>query len=135
MQRRIIALGLALAFGLLSTTRTSAQDRGAASGELAWSIGFDPATLDPAKVDDQASETVRYLTGGVLVRLNRSTLSLEPALAESWALSPDGRLVTFHLRKGLRFSDGSPLTSNDVAVSPASASQLVITHRGDWQCL
>lgn len=87
------------------------------SGELAWSLGYDPATLDPAKVDDQASELVRYLTGGVLVRLNRSSLNLEPALAETWVLSPDGRVVTFHLRPSLHFSDGSPLTSADVAAT------------------
>ena len=111
------ALSLALGLAALLPSNLAAQDRNVPSGELAWSIGFDPGTLDPAKVDDQASETVRYLTGGVLVRLNRSTLSLEPALAESWVLSPDGRVVTFHLRKGLRFSDGTPLTANDVAVT------------------
>lgn len=112
-----VSMGLALCAGSHFTTSLSAQDRSPVPGELTWSIGYDPATLDPAKVDDQASELVRYLTGGVLVRLNRSTLSLEPALAESWVLSPDGRLVTFRLRRDLRFSDGSPLTSNDVAVT------------------
>ncbi len=83
-------------------------------GEISWAIGYDPKTFDPAKVDDQASELIRYLTGGVLLRLNRSTQQVEPALAESWQLSPDGRLLTFHLRPGLRFSDGSALTSLDV---------------------
>lgn len=82
--------------------------------EIAWAIGYDPKTFDPAKVDDQASELVRYLTGGVLLRLNRSTLRVEPALAESWTVSPDGRLVTFHLRPDLHFSDGTSLTSADV---------------------
>ena len=47
-------------------------------GGLAWSIGYDPATLDPAKVDDQASELVRYLTGGVILRTNRLTQATEP---------------------------------------------------------
>jgi len=85
--------------------------------EIAWSLKYDPKTLDPAKVDDQASEMVRYLTGGVLLRMNRRTQKLEPALAESWSLSPDGRLVAFHLRSGLRFSDGSPLRAADVAAT------------------
>lgn len=87
----------------------------ASSTQMSWSLKYDPKTLDPAKVDDQASEMVRYLTGGVLLRLNRRTQQLEPALAESWSLSPDGRLVVFHLRSGLRFSDGSPLGVLDVA--------------------
>ena len=53
-------------------------------GELAWAIRYDPKTFDPAKVDEQASELVRYLTGGVLLRLNRQTQELEPQLAESY---------------------------------------------------
>ena len=84
---------------------------------LAWSIGYDPATLDPAKVDDQASELIRYLTGGVLLRTNRHTQEIESSVAEAWTVSPDGHLVTFHLRRGIQFSDGSPLTSADVASS------------------
>src|ERR1700721_1679894 len=86
-------------------------------GELAWTIGYDPKTFDPAKVDDQESELVRYLTGGVLLRFNRSTQKVEPQLAESWSLSPDGKTVVFKLRAGLEFSNGSKLTSKDAAWS------------------
>ncbi len=89
----------------------------AGQGEIAWAIGYDPKTFDPAKVDDQASEQIRYITGGVLLRLNRVTMHIEPAIAESWTISPDGRIVTFHIRPNLRFSDGSPLTSADAAAS------------------
>jgi len=84
-------------------------------GELVWAIHYDPKTFDPAKVDDQASELVRYLTGGVLLRLNRQTQAMDPQLAESFSISPQGTLVVFKLRDGLRFSDGSALTSADVA--------------------
>jgi len=86
-------------------------------GELVWAIRYDPKTFDPAKVDEQASELVRYLTGGVLLRLNRLTQQPEPQLAQSFSVSPTGTLVTFKLRSGLRFSDGSALTSADVAWS------------------
>jgi len=86
-------------------------------GELAWTIGYDPKTFDPAKVDDIDSETVRFLTAGVLLRFNRQTQKLEPRLAESWTLSPDGRTITFKLRAGLRFSDGAALTARDAACS------------------
>ena len=86
-------------------------------GELAWAIHYDPKTYDPAKVDDQASELVRYLTGGVLVRLNRQTQELEPQLAKSYLVSPQGTSIVFKLREGLRFSDGSALTSADVVWS------------------
>ena len=86
-------------------------------GELAWTIGYDPKTFDPAKVDDIDSETVRYLTAGVLLRFNRLTQKVEPELAESWSVSADGKTVTFRLRTGLRFSDGSALTARDAAWS------------------
>jgi peptide/nickel transport system substrate-binding protein len=86
-------------------------------GELAWTIGYDPKTFDPAKVDDQESELVRYLTAGVLLRFNRSTQKVEPQLAESWSLSPDGKTVIFKLRPGLQFSDGTRLTAKDAAWS------------------
>ena len=86
-------------------------------GELAWTIGYDPKTFDPAKVDDLESETVRYLTAGVLLRFNRLTQQVEPQLAQSWNLSPDGKTIVFKMRPGLRFSDGSSLTSRDAAWS------------------
>jgi peptide/nickel transport system substrate-binding protein len=86
-------------------------------GELAWTIGYDPKTFDPAKVDDQESELVRYLTAGVLLRFNRLTQKVEPQLAESWSLSPDGKTVVFKLRPDLKFSDGSKLTARDAAWS------------------
>ncbi|HZL26720.1 MAG TPA: ABC transporter substrate-binding protein [Acidobacteriaceae bacterium] len=86
-------------------------------GELAWAMRYDPKTFDPAKVDEQASEEVRFLTGGVLIRVNRRTQQPEPELAASWNVSRDGRMISFRLRQGLRFSDGSALTSRDVAWS------------------
>jgi peptide/nickel transport system substrate-binding protein len=86
-------------------------------GEVAWAIHYDPKTFDPAKVDDQASELVRYMTGGVLLRLNRQTQEPEPQLAAAHQVSAQGTLIVFKLREGLRFSDGSALTSADVAWS------------------
>jgi len=82
--------------------------------EISWSLKYDPRTFDPALVDEQSSEMVRFLTGGVLLRLNRVTQQIEPSLADRWTISPDGKLITFHLRDHLRFSDGSALTSADV---------------------
>lgn len=49
-----------------------------------------------------------------LLHLAASDGSLEPALAESWQVSNDARLFTFKLRDGLKWSDGVPLTADDV---------------------
>jgi peptide/nickel transport system substrate-binding protein len=89
--------------------------RGQSTGELHFCLHGEPKTFNPVLVDDEASENIRYLTGGVLIRLNRQTQALEPALAESWKLAADGRQITFRLRKNLQFSDGTPFTSEDVA--------------------
>lgn len=83
--------------------------------ELRFCIRSDPKTFNPLLVDDDASETVRYLTGGVLVRLNRATQQLQPELATSWKVSRGGSAISFVLRPDLRFSDGTPFTAADVA--------------------
>ena len=89
--------------------------RAQSGGVLHFCLHGEPKTFDPALVDDDASENVRYLTGGVLIRLNRDTQEFEPGLATSWKVSKDGRTITFQLRKGLYFSDGTSFTSQDVA--------------------
>ena len=84
-------------------------------GELRFCLRSEPKTFDPLLVDDDSSLSVRYLTGGVLARLNRHTQELEPELAESWKVSKDGKQITFKLRHGVAFSDGTPLSVEDVA--------------------
>jgi peptide/nickel transport system substrate-binding protein len=114
---RSITAGFCFAFAAVCLKICCAQAVPRLPGELAWTIGYDPKTFDPAKVDDQDSEMVRYLTAGVLLRFNRLTEKVEPDLAESWTVSPDGKIITFKLRAGLQFSDGSSLTSKDAAWS------------------
>jgi peptide/nickel transport system substrate-binding protein len=116
MKRKSLAL-VTLVLTSSLVPRIVAQAAPRLPGELAWTIGYDPKTFDPAKVDDEESEMVRYLTAGVLLRFNRATQQVEPALAESWTLSPDGKTVTFKLRPNLQFSDGSKLSSRDAAWS------------------
>jgi peptide/nickel transport system substrate-binding protein len=91
-----------------------------AGSELRFCLHSDPKTFDPLVVDDDASETVRYLTGGVLVRLNRRSQQLEPELASAWKVSTDGRSITFTLRRGVRFSDGTRFSADDVAFTMKS---------------
>ena len=84
-------------------------------GELRFCLHSEPRTFNPVLVDDSASETVRYLTGGVLVRVDRLTQQLMPELATSWRTEKNGRTIVFRLRTGVTFSDGTPFTSADVA--------------------
>jgi peptide/nickel transport system substrate-binding protein len=104
------ATALLLCLALLSTAAL-----GQNGGDLRFCLRSEPKTFDPLLVDDDASLAVRYLTGGVLARINRQTQALEPELAESWKVSADGKQISFKLRHGIHFSDGTAFTAEDVA--------------------
>ena len=84
-------------------------------GELRFCVRNEPKTFNPLAVEEEAAETIRYLTGGVLVRVNRQTQELESELATSWKISRQGRAITFSLRHNVNFSDGTPFSAEDVA--------------------
>ena len=109
-RRGYIVLLLGLSCGLFGW-RAAAQS----GGELRFSIKSEPKSLDPMLADDDSAETVRYLTAGVLIRLNRQTQKLEPELATSWKVLSGGKSIAFELRKGVSFSDGTPFSAEDVA--------------------
>jgi peptide/nickel transport system substrate-binding protein len=98
---------------LILVTVTSAPAQ--SGSQLRFAIRSEPKTFNPLLVEDDSSETVRYLTGGVLVRLNRQTQQLEPGLATAWKVSKDGRTITFTIRNDVKFSDGTPFSAEDVA--------------------
>jgi len=85
------------------------------AGELRFTLRSEPKTFHPLLVQDEHSETIRYLTGGVLIRLNRYTQELEGELATKWKVLENGRRIDFELRSNLRFSDGTPFGCEDVA--------------------
>jgi len=83
-------------------------------GELRFCLRADPKTFDPLLAEEEPSEAVRYLTGGVLIRFNRQTQQLEPALATAWKVRDQGKRIDFVLRPNVRFSDGTPFGPDDV---------------------
>jgi len=107
--------GKAIAVAVLCLGSLLGRAPAQGGGELRFCLRSEPKTFDPLKVEDDASGAIRYLTGGVLVRVNRQTQELEPGLAMSWKVSKDGRQVSFRLRSGISFSDGTPFSAGDVA--------------------
>ncbi|MBK5292882.1 MAG: ABC transporter substrate-binding protein [Acidobacteriia bacterium] len=87
---------------------------GEGGGTLRLCLRSEPRSLHPLEAAEESSETVRYLTAGVLVRINRQTQRAEPELARSWKITDGGRRITFQLREGIQFSDGSPFGAQDV---------------------
>ena len=109
----LMLLSLVLLLPLLSV---SAQDD--AGTTINWSIEgiSDVVSLDPAKASDSQGFTVVELLFAGLVRLDDNLLVV-PDLAESWTVSEDGLIYTFTLREDSAFSDGSPITADDVVWS------------------
>jgi peptide/nickel transport system substrate-binding protein len=76
------------------------------------SIG-DASNLIPVLATDNASHSISGLIFNGLVKYDRD-LNIVGDLAESWDISKDGLVITFHLRKGIRWHDGQPFTAEDV---------------------
>ncbi len=70
----------------------------------------EPKSLDPQAVTAVNDFRILMNLYEGLVRYKDGTLEVEPALAESWTVSDDGKEYTFKLREGVTFHDGTPLT-------------------------
>src|SRR5438105_4488950 len=73
----------------------------------------DAKTLNPVTVTDVPSDVVTTRIYTSLIAIDPKTGDVGPNLAEKFDFSADGKTLTFQLRDGLKFSDGSPLTGED----------------------
>ncbi|MFH1202674.1 MAG: ABC transporter substrate-binding protein [Candidatus Omnitrophota bacterium] len=87
---------------------------GRSGGNLILSTTSDPKSFNPILAKETSTTAVTGLIFEGLTRTNGITLEVEPNLAHAWLVSKDGKEITFYLRKGLRWSDGVPLTGDDI---------------------
>jgi len=87
---------------------------GIPGGRLVIACYGDPKTFNPITANEQSSEEIYRHLFANLLGFDYSTQQVSPGLAATWTNSPDGLTWTFNLRKGLRWSDGQPLTADDV---------------------
>lgn len=83
---------------------------------LVMSVNQEFGTIDPASGTDYTELLAMYNIYSTLVFPDSDGVS-QPKVAESWTTSPDGLTYTFHLKKGIKFHDGSELTAEDVKFS------------------
>ncbi len=123
-------LGLLCALGLMSCDVPPEIERGqhALPEDVAvvdWDPGrhggifvlnetTQPTTFNPQVPGNQSTSLILSHLLNALVEYDPRTDEFVPALAKSWEVSEDNRSYTFHLRRGLRWSDGTPFTADDV---------------------
>jgi peptide/nickel transport system substrate-binding protein len=112
--RHSVRLALAAVSVLGSVLLAGTPTAPTPGGSITIALTSEPKTLNPVLAADQATKDALSVLSADLVHINRHTLQTEPALAKSVVTSPDGRHYTIALRDGLRFSDGAPLTADDV---------------------
>ena len=121
MRQRVgIALALLTCVLLATAPSARAQDKPRSGGELIFVVAAEPPSFDAHQ-----EETFAMLHPGApqyntLMRVDptdRTGTKLVGDLAKSWTISSDRRTYTFKVRKGVKFHDGSVMTSKDVKAS------------------
>jgi len=95
----------------------AANDAPVYGGTLIFGKGRDATRLDPADTTDGESSIVTENLFDKLLHFQEDSTALEPGLATSWEVSPDGKTYTFHLRQGVRFHDGTPFDADAVKIN------------------
>ncbi len=106
-----LASVLAACSGSTSPSSSSGKHTG---GDLVFARIADPQTIDPSAAIDTESIWTCLLMYECLYTVTSNGHGTKPWLATGYELSSDQRTWTFHLRPDINFSDGSPLTSQDV---------------------
>src|SRR3979411_586411 len=97
------------------TTAPATKPAASAANTLTFLWGSNTNRLDPPAMDAQEGFIATTAMYEGLVRYKSGSTDVEPALAEKWDISADGKEYIFHLKSGVKFHDGSPLTAEAVA--------------------
>ena len=95
---------------------SSAVSKADPNAKFVWSFSVGPATLDPQLGTSEYDLRMMWPVYDRLTYINESG-EVEPMLAKSWDLAKDNSTFTLHLREGVTFSDGTPLTAESVKLS------------------
>jgi oligopeptide transport system substrate-binding protein len=107
--------GLLMIFVVASACDGNDQKAAPKIGVLRMALTGEP-NVDPAKVFDPGSETLAFALFDSLTKLDNDLQPVSNA-AQTWDVSPNGRVVTFHLRGDLRWTNGDPVTAHDYEFS------------------
>lgn len=112
LKRWLVVLLTGLAIALTGCSPENFRTSAAQVPELVdWTLS-NPKTFNYA-LSNESPNVFTYIYEGLITE-NGLTGKIEPALAESWEIAPDKKRITFTMREGLKWSDGQPLTVDDV---------------------
>lgn len=112
---QLLTLGLLSFFLITGCSLQQFRTEAAQVDQLVFVSPSDPATFN-APLNSSAYSIFGFINEG-LINENGLTAELEPALAKSWEISEDNLSITFTLRENLKWSDGEPLTADDIIFS------------------
>jgi peptide/nickel transport system substrate-binding protein len=115
--RRFVGSLVAAVLGVLVVAPAGAQSPPAGEAVMAWHVTIAPSWFDPSTAPPQITPFgILYAIHDALVK-PLPNQKMGASLAESWTESPDGLLYEFKLRRGLKFHNGDPVTTEDVKFS------------------
>ncbi len=118
MSRRVLVLCLVAGLAMSALVGGCAKKPEVTAPQiLTMGDTTDPSTLDPQTAIDLASNKVLRACYETLVRYKGETTDVEPSLAKSWTVSPDGLTYAFTLNEGINFLDGEPFNADAVKFS------------------
>lgn len=109
----LVALVTAAFLSGCSGERQTAVQTGIAQQILHLGNGDEPSDIDPHVTTGMPEAHLQYALFEGLVTKNGKTLEPEPAVAESWTVSEDGKVYTFNIRQNARWSNGDEITAED----------------------
>ncbi len=130
--RRVKILGILVLVALFAVSSFVMAEEPQYGGTLRLSNNTDWDTLDPAYASgfDAGAMAVKFYDG--LVRFDYHSNEVVPALAESWDVEDNNTVFTFHLRKGVKFHDGTEFTAHDVKYTFDRLYDSEVASPGTW---
>lgn len=111
MWQRWSILLVIIAIAISSCRQITSSSSAQTNNQLVSAILSDPKTFNEA-LSNESPNIFGFVGTGLITENGKG--EIEPALAESWQIAPDSKTITFTLKQNLKWSDGSPLTIDDV---------------------
>jgi peptide/nickel transport system substrate-binding protein len=122
-RRSLTRLALLSPFAAATGMAPSPAAAATRGGTLTYGLQTDYLFLDPCNTQQNADIWLSLNIYDTLIQPTLDGAGIQPALAESWTVSEDGKTVTLKIRPGVKFADGSPLELSDIKWSLDRASK------------